>query len=103
MKVLVHYKAQEELDKLEPLARKRFATVVDDLKRQKKLPSTEYRKMSGPKGLLEMRVKAISGIYRGLCGKIDQDLYAVVFFQKKTAKTPLRQIRLALKRLNELR
>jgi len=50
--------------------------------------------------LYEFRVIGKSGIYRGLAGEIKKDLLVVLFFHKKTQKTPSKEIRTALTRLN---
>ena len=52
--------------------------------------------------LWEIKIKAPSGGYRFLYGMVSkEDLIILHGFKKKTQKTPLKEIRIALKRLKE--
>lgn len=54
-------------------------------------------------GTFELRVKDREGIYRLFyLKKMDDGIYVIHAFQKKTEKTPDQEIRLARKRLKEL-
>jgi len=60
--------------------------------------------MTGHKGLFEIRAKAASGIGRALyCYAVGKKIIILHSFVKKTEKTPLKEIRIALERMKEVR
>ena len=66
------------------------------------VPSSMLKKMVGTPGLWEIRVKGLSGIFRFLCFFDGSRLIVVLSgFQKKTQKTPKREIETAIKRKND--
>jgi len=65
------------------------------------LPKSKFKKLSGA-DLFELRVKSRDSIYRGIGGFLKPDFVIVLFFKKKSQKTPLSILLKAQKRYNEL-
>ena len=67
-----------------------------------RVPEKFLKHMEGQKGLYEIRVEVGSNIFRIFCC-FDKGKVVVLFngFQKKTQKTPKREIQLAVKLMNE--
>jgi len=67
-----------------------------------RIPQKFFQHIEGTNGLYEIRVEFQSNIYRIFCC-FDKDKLVVLFngFQKKTQKTPQREIDKALKIMNE--
>lgn len=101
-KVLVQGKAVEELDSLPLDIQARFQRLFDLIEDLGKAALTmpHARHIHGP--LWELRVRGRDGIARGLYVAVARDKVVVVrFFVKKTQKTPIQEIRLALGRVKE--
>ena len=66
------------------------------------VPASRFCKMKGTDGLWEVRVKHNRNIFRLLCFFDGSEVVvAALGFQKKTQKTPLKEIRTAEKRKTE--
>ena len=67
-----------------------------------RVPEKFLKHMEGHKGLYEIRVEVGSNIFRIFCC-FDKGKVVVLFngFQKKTQKTPKKEIQLAVKLMNE--
>ena len=67
-----------------------------------RVPEKFLKHMEGQKGLYEIRVEVGSNIFRIFCC-FDKGKVVVLFngFQKKTQKTPKKEIQLAVKLMNE--
>ena len=67
-----------------------------------RVPVKFLKHIEGTKGLYEIRIEAGSNIFRILCC-FDKGKIVVLFngFQKKSQKTPLQEIELALKLMSE--
>lgn len=101
-KVLVQGKAVEELDSLPRDIQARFQRLFDLVEELGKAALTmpHARHIQGP--LWELRARGRDGIARGLYVIVTPNRALVVrFFIKKTQKTPIQEIRLALGRFKE--
>ncbi len=97
MEVLILEKAKLELLKFNKAVINKFDLDFKELQDKGKLDDTRFKKLRGY-DLYELRVKHKSNIFRGICGYIKSGLLIVIFFQKKTQKTPIRFIEVANKR-----
>lgn len=81
----------------------RLDLIVSMLETEGRLVAPYGEKVEGQKGLFEIRVKDSSGQYRVFYVYADKDvIYLLNGFMKKTQKTPLAEIRKALKIKKEL-
>ena len=97
--VIVDTKAQKEFHEFPRIIQKEFRSLIDDLEEEGKLDYPDAKKLQ--KNLFEMRVRQ-EGIYRGFYAYIQKETIIIVrFFQKKTQKTPLKEIEIALRRLKQ--
>lgn len=76
--------------------------VLDILEQVERVPSTYLKYIEGTNGLFEVRVQLGSDIFRIFCC-FDGNRLVVLFsaFQKKTQKTPHREIDRAVKIMND--
>lgn len=76
--------------------------VLDILESVERVPSTYLKYIEGTNGLFEVRVQLGTNIFRIFCC-FDGNRLVVLFsgFQKKTQKTPPKEIERALKIMNE--
>lgn len=76
--------------------------VLDILENVERVPITYLKYIEGTNGLFEVRVQLGSNIFRIFCC-FDGNRLVVLFsgFQKKTQKTPQKEIERALKIMNE--
>lgn len=104
MDVVIIEVCKKEIEKFPLQVKLDFLEVVNDLREGAKLSMPLSRKMEGmPKGSFEIRLKDISGIYRVIYFVKKGDAYYFVHgFQKKTSKTPKKNIDLATKRIKRL-
>ncbi len=101
-KILVQDKAASELDGLPLDIQARFQRLFELVEELGKAALTmpHARHIQGP--LWELRARGRDGIARGLYVVVIPDKVLVVrFFVKKTQKTPIQEIRLALRRFKE--
>ncbi len=99
MKVTVLDSAQKEFDQLDNIVQDKFLALFEIINNGGTLDQNKLKKFTGL-DLIEFRVKYNGNIFRGI-GKFKSYNYiVVVFFQKKTNKTPGHIIKVALKRLN---
>jgi phage-related protein len=69
-----------------------------------KLPKTDLAKMAGKRNLWELRIKSGGSIYRIFLAQLNrQNVVLLHIFQKKTQKTPPREMKTAIKRLQQLK
>lgn len=94
-------KALEEFEKLDISVKKKFFNIFDSFIDNHEISSTKFKKIIGTK-LYEARVKAKSGIYRGIGGYAKPNFVVVLFFQKKTQRLPRKELKTALLRFNQL-
>jgi len=96
MKVIYYTSVQKEIISLERKALSRVIKVVDLFEDYGFQLSAEYLKKI-TKGIWELR----AGEYRLLFGIIGQFSIVVNIFQKKTQKTPIKEIKLAISRFKQ--
>ncbi|HEX9722379.1 MAG TPA: type II toxin-antitoxin system RelE/ParE family toxin [Candidatus Paceibacterota bacterium] len=91
--------ALKELHKFREEVQEEFQTYIRVLRQEGKLEFPEARKVA--KNLFEIRV-IHGGTYRGFYAYARKDYIALLhFFQKKTQKTPLNNLKLAQQRLKQ--
>lgn len=97
--ILYDKNALKELQAFTKDVQKQFIAYTRTLKEQGYLEYPEARKVA--KNLFEIRV-IHQGVYRGFYAYVRKDSIALLhFFQKKTQKTPLKNLRLAQQRLKQ--
>ncbi len=97
--VKIDYRAKKELDKFSGEVRNRFEGLIRILRMQGRVDFPEGRKIGG--NLFEIRVK-IKGAYRGFYAYVGLVRIIILhFFRKKSEKTPLKDIKVAERRLKE--
>lgn len=84
--------------KLSPKAKAKVIWTFELIEEIQRVPETYLKHLTGTDGLYEIRVKKGTDIYRIFCF-FDQGKLIVLAngFQKKTQKTPKKEIKLALK------
>lgn len=97
--IYVDENAKKELNALEEIVQIEFYSQFKVLEEEGRLDYPTAKKIE--KNLFEIRIR-IQGSYRGFYAYI-QDEYIVILhiFQKKTQKTPLKNIKLAKRRLKQ--
>lgn len=89
--------ATVELRAFDQEARRGFEGLVRILREEGRLSYPDAKKVT--RDLFEMRIME-HGVYRGFYAYVWQDHIVILhFFQKKTQRTPLRNIKTALQRL----
>jgi len=96
--IIYDYRALEEYEKLPEKVQDKFKIYINILRKTGYLTKPKGKKLV--KGLYEVRVK-MDGAWRGLYAyrKVDK-IILLVFFKKKSNKTPIKEM---LKALNRLR
>lgn len=99
-----HDAALEALREFPDEARKRLGRAIDELQKGRKLSMPLSRPMpSVAAGVEELRVRDENGAFRVFCyTRLANSVLVFHAFQKKTEKTPRREIDIARKRLKEL-
>lgn len=97
MKVLLLDFARKEFSTLDLDIQEKFGGVFRLIQNRKILDPTVFKKLSGSE-LYEVRVKHNTNIYRAVGGIQKSKYIIVLFFQKKTQRTPIAIIKLANKR-----
>jgi len=92
-------KADKELKKLPLKIQKKFLNYFQDYSEGLPLSEKIYKKLKGS-DFFEFRVKGESGIYRAIAAKVSPDLIVVLFFHKKSQKTPVKEIKTATSRIS---
>jgi len=84
-------------EKLDKKTKEKVTYVLDLIKFQWIVSEKFLKHMEGTEGIYEIRVKTGSNIYRIFCF-FDKDKLIVLFngFQKKTSKTPKKELELAI-------
>lgn len=96
-KIFFDDNAQREFDEFTKEVQKEFVSYLDVLKEEGRLAPPEGKKIG--KKLFEIRVTK-EGTYRGLYAYVWKEFIVLLhFFQKKTQKTPLKNLKRAQKRL----
>ncbi len=96
--ILFDKRAQKELKNFSKRVQTDFLALIQVLKELGRLEPPEAKKV-GP-NLFEMRVSS-QGTFRGFYAYVWQDHIIILhFFQKKTQKTPLKNLKLAKQRLH---
>mgnify|MGYP001605069865 CR=1 FL=1 len=91
--------ALKELRELNSEVQKEFQAYIEILALEGKLEFPEARKLA--KNLFEIRV-VYEGAYRGFYAYAKKDYIVLLhFFEKKTQKTPLKNLKLAQQRLKQ--
>ena len=105
MKVVILDSCLKEIKKFPDTAKQSVFELVSDLQAGIQLSMPLSRKMDGMgKGVFELRVKDVSGVYRVIYILIKNDaIYMVHGFQKKAQKTPKKNKDLAIKRIKRLK
>lgn len=85
-------------NKLKPDVRKKFNWTLKLIATQERVPSKFFRHIEGTTGIYEVRVEVGSDIYR-VFSFFDKGQLVILVngFQKKTQKTPRKEIELAEK------
>jgi phage-related protein len=91
--------AKKELAKFSKIVRLKFQALFETLEEFGKLEEPFAKKLSGSKGLFEVRVKQ-GGQWRAIYAYIDKEIIVILSaFAKKTQKTPLNELKKAKSRL----
>ncbi len=101
MKKIVRFdrRAKKELFKFDLNVQKEFISIVRKLEIDGKLNFPEAKKIGN--NLFEIRIK-LNGAYRGFYGYIEgSNIVILHFFRKKSQKAPIRNLKLALRRLKQ--
>jgi len=87
---------------LDPRVKSKIQFVFELIKQVERVPKKFLSPITGYKGLFELRIEYQSNIFRVFCC-FDQDRLVVLFngFQKKTQKTPKKEIEKAIRLKNE--
>lgn len=97
--VKIDYRAEKELNAFSEQVQDRFEGLIRILRQQGRIDFPEGKKIG--KNIFEIRIK-IDGVYRGFYAYIGSTGIVVLhFFRKKSQKTPLKDIRVAERRLKE--
>lgn len=96
--VRFHSAAKKEFSKLDFHVRDKFNKIIRTYSVGEDLTRNKYKEFRGL-DLFEFRVKHDGNIYRALVGRINSISVIVLFFSKKSQKTPKRYIDTAKKRL----
>ena len=85
-----------------PKVRDKIIKVLDIIEQIERVPAQYLKFIEGTNGLFEVRVQLASNIFRILCF-FDGSKFVVLLsgFQKKTQKTPRKEIELAKRLKNE--
>lgn len=104
MDIVVLPQCGREIEEFPLKVREELIDAINDLKEGVLLSMPVSRKMDGMgTGVFELRFKDRMGIFRVIYFiKKDDAIYPVHGFQKKTNKTPRRNIDVALKRIKRL-
>jgi len=88
----------EFYQKQNPKIKGKILYVFELIKQVNKVPEKFFKHLTGTKGLYEIRIEYQSNIYRIFCC-LDKGKLVVLFngFQKKTQKTPKKEIEKAIK------
>lgn len=90
---------EEFLDSLDAKQAQKIAWVLRLIEEQNIIPSTYLKKLVNTEEIWEVRVQSGNNIFRLLCFFEDDDLIILTHaFQKKSQKTPKKEIELAEKR-----
>lgn len=101
MRKTIHYdeRAIRELQKFTKEVQEDFIALITLLEEQGKLEPPDGKKIR--KNLFEIRITG-KDVYRGFYAYFQENYIIILhFFQKKTQKTPLRNLKLAERRLKE--
>lgn len=85
-----------------PKVRDKIVKVLDIIEQIERVPAKYLKFIEGTNGLFEVRVQLASNIFRIFCF-FDGNKFVVLLsgFQKKTQKTPHKEIEKAVKLMNE--
>lgn len=85
-----------------PKVRDKIVKVLDIIEQIERVPAQYLKFIEGTNGLFEVRVQLASNIFRIFCF-FDGNKFVVLLsgFQKKTQKTPHKEIEKAVKLMNE--
>ncbi|MCA9378939.1 type II toxin-antitoxin system RelE/ParE family toxin [Candidatus Dojkabacteria bacterium] len=97
--VHIHPEAKKEMLALERKASFALLTLFEVLSGGEILPKSKFKKLSGY-DLYEFRVSGRKTIYRALSTYRNNQVIILRVFQKQEQKLPLREIKLALSRVN---
>jgi len=85
-------------EKLKPEVKKKFNWTLQLITTIDRVPEKYFKHLTGTTGLYEVRVEVVSNIYRVFCFFDKGQLIILANgFQKKTQKTPTKEIELAEK------
>lgn len=92
----------EFLDSLNSKQAKKVTWVLNLVEQQHRVPREYFKKLSGTSGIWEVRIQAVSDIFR-LLGFIDDGKFVVLTngFVKKSHKTPKNKIEIAENRKSD--
>ncbi len=97
--VEIDTRAKEEFDTFSYRVQTRFGVLIEILERKGRLELPKGKKIG--RNLFEIRVK-VDGEYRGFYAYILNGVIVILhFFRKKSQKIPLRDIKLAERRLSD--
>lgn len=95
--IIIDYNARKEFDQFSEDIRDGFSAYVETLEKEGRLDFPDARKVTS--NIFEIRVQ-YEGAYRGFYAYAQHpDIVILHFFQKKTQKTPLKNIKTAIHRL----
>ena len=97
--IKIDKRAEEELDTFSEKVQIKFRGLIDVLMSEGRLEYPDGKKLG--KNLFEIRIK-VGGIYRGLYAYLVGDVIIILhFFNKKSQKTPSKDISVSERRLKE--
>jgi len=87
---------------LNPETKKKFNWTIQLIETMEKVPEKHFKYLSSTRGLFEIRVEAMSNIYRVFCF-FDKGQLIILLngFQKKSQKTPTQEIQFAERLMKE--
>lgn len=96
--VIIHPSATDEFVNLNTNVQEEFRSLIKVLEVNGRLVNPEAKKMSGYNNLFEMRIR-LKGQWRGFYCYIGSKYIVILHFtNKKSQKTPLKTIKLVIKR-----
>ena len=89
-------------EKLDIKTRQKIQYVLEIIKQVPIIPERFLKKIQGYDDIYEIRIEHVSNTYRIFCC-IDKDSLVILFngFQKKSQKTPIKEIEMSVKLKNE--
>jgi phage-related protein len=101
MRIHFHELADREYQKLDRAVQNKFRNIFNAVEKGDPIPLNAKKSFRGTE-MFEYRVKVNTNIYRAIGSAFAPDQIILLFFQKKSQKTPLRILETAIKRFKSL-